>query len=169
MWLQKQFLLRSMIWLLPGAQGLLSASRGPVRAVHAWGGRCFFRTNWRQFMAVLWRVNLLPSRSLVNISTFFYLTMLQPALDIFLVSGVHQVLIPRDEVRQKQQGGISSRPSRLPFHFFLQEWPAVVHPTSKCVTWMNKLPGTKESWKMRTPWIFKTFGSLQILPKSTDD
>lgn len=134
-------------------------------------GAGVFRTNWRQFMAVLWRVNLLPSRSLVNISTFFYITMLQPALDIFLVSGVHQVLIPRDEVRQKQQGGISSRPSRLPFHFFLQEWPAVVHPTSKCVTWMNKLPGTKESWswKMRTPWIFKTFGSLQILPKSTDD
>ena len=25
---------------MPGAQGLLSASRGPVRAVHAWGGRC---------------------------------------------------------------------------------------------------------------------------------
>ena len=75
-----QFLLHSMIWLLPGAQGLLSASRGPVRAVHAWGGWCFFRTNWRQFMAVLWRVNLLPSRSLVNISTFFYITMLQPWL-----------------------------------------------------------------------------------------
>ena len=79
-WLQKQFLLRSMIWLLPGAQGLLSASRGPVRAVHAWGGWCLFRTNWRQFMAVLWKVNLLPSRSLVNFFTCFYLTMLQPWL-----------------------------------------------------------------------------------------
>lgn len=43
-------------------------------------GAGVFRTNWRRFMAILWRVNLLPSRSLVNFFTFFYITMLQPWL-----------------------------------------------------------------------------------------